>query len=74
MTFLRFIAGIVVILVVSVVLLITGHPNAAWVLSNPGLLLYMTLAMVLVAVTDPKKKWPGTHWTERLANLITFRR
>lgn len=68
------VTGLVLIIVFTVVLVFTGHPDAAWVLGNVGTLAWMMLVLAYITFIDSKKRWPGESWVQRLGSVMSFRR
>lgn len=73
--FLKFLVGpLLLIIAVTCALLLAGYPTAAYIVGNPGTLLYLIGLVVWIAVVDSRKRWPDVGWFTRLSYVLTFKR
>lgn len=61
-------------MLVAVGLMMDGHPDAAWVVSNVGTLAVLLGNGLYIVLKDPTGRWPGSGLMQRWANLLTFKR
>lgn len=66
--------GILLIMIASIALLLSGADTAAWAVSTLGTMLWMLVVLTYIAVWDSKKRWPDATLGERVFNLMTFTR
>jgi len=66
--------GLVLILIGVLVLAVTGHKTGAFMLGNFGTLFWMLGVLLYLAVFDSKRRWPELGFSDRLVNMLTFKR
>lgn len=66
--------GYVVLLIAGLVLLLAGHPDAAWIASWFGSVTWTLGVLAWIVLFDSRRRWPGTSAVQRLGYLLSFRR
>lgn len=67
-------SGFVAFIIAAVVLFVSGHRYAAWVVGNVGSFVWVFSILFWVAIFDSKKRWPGEPFLQRLGSMLTYRR
>ena len=63
-----------VLTVAVMVLFMTRHPKAAYVVSNLGTIVILTANTIFIVAFDSRKRWPNDTWSGRLRKLFSFQR
>lgn len=71
---LTYMAGIVVCMISGLVLMLRGHGDVGWFVSNFGLLAWTVLVIGYIAVFHSRKRWPDASALRRASYVITWKR
>lgn len=63
-----------IVIIVTAVLQLNGHPKAAFMVSTGGTVLALFGCIAYITFFDSKKRWPDLHWLDRLGRAMTFGR
>lgn len=66
--------GILLIMIATMILFMSGKETLASAISTFGTLLWILGVLIYVMVFDSKKRWPNDSLGERITKIMTFTR